>query len=107
MYSLRTSFWVVPRSFSLGHPLLLADELIEQQQTGGGRVDGHGGGDLIEGDALEGGAHVIDRVDGDAGAPDLAEAAGVIGVEAQLRGQVEGHREPCGALGEQVAVALV
>ena len=32
MYSLRMSFWVVPRSCSARHALLLADELVEQQQ---------------------------------------------------------------------------
>ena len=34
MYSLRTSFWVVPRELLGGHVLLLADELVEEQQHG-------------------------------------------------------------------------
>ena len=75
------------------HALLLADELVEQQQAGGGRVDRHRRRDLVERDAVEGGAHVVDRVDRDAGAADLAEAAWVVGVEAELGRQVERHRE--------------
>jgi hypothetical protein len=38
---------------------------------------------------------------------DLAQAARVVGVEAELGGQVEGHRESGRPLLEQVAVALV
>ena len=87
--------------------LLLADELVEQQQAGGGGVDGHRGGDLIEGDPVEGGAHVVDRVDRHPGAADLAEAARVVRVQAELGGQVEGHRQPRRALRDQVPVALV
>ena len=32
MYSLRMSFWVVPRSVLGGHALLLAHQLVEQEQ---------------------------------------------------------------------------
>ena len=90
-----------------GHALLLADELVQQQQACRGGVDGHRGGHLIQGDAVEGAAHVVDRVDRHAGAADLAETARVVGVQTQLCRQVEGHRQPRRALGEQVAVALV
>ena len=107
MYSLRMSFWAVPRSFSGVDALLLADELVEQQQHRRGRVDRHRGRDLVERDAVERGPHVVERVDRDAGAPDLAEAARVVGVEAELGRQVEGHREALGAVREQVLVALV
>jgi hypothetical protein len=41
------------------------------------------------------------------GAPDLAQAHRVVGVQAELRRQVEGHREARRAVGEQVLVALV
>ena len=34
MYSLSTSFWIVPVSAVGGDALLLADELVEQQQQG-------------------------------------------------------------------------
>ena len=50
------------------HALLLADQLVEQQQHGGGRVDRHRRGDLGERDAVEHPPHVVDRVDGHAGA---------------------------------------
>ena len=96
-----------PAQLLAGHALLLADELVQQQQAGGGRVDRHRRGDLIERDAVEGRAHVVDRVDRHARAPDLAEAARVVRVQAELRRQVERHREPGRALREQVAVALV
>ena len=75
MYSLRMSFWVVPRRLVDSHALLLADELVEQQQARGRRVDRHRGGHLVERDAVEHAAHVVDRVDGHAGAADLALAA--------------------------------
>ena len=107
MYSLSTSFCVVPRSCSLGDALLLAHELVEQQQHRGGRVDRHRRGDLVERDPVERRAHVVDRVDGHARAPDLAQAARVVGVQAELGRQVEGHRQARRAVREQVAVALV
>ena len=107
MYSLRMSFWVVPRSCSAGHALLLADELVEEQQHARRRVDRHRGRDLVERDPVERRAHVVDRVDRDAGAADLAEAARVVGVQAELGRQVERHRQPGRAVLEQVAVALV
>ena len=107
MYSLSTSFCVVPRSCMLRHALLLADELVQQQQAGGRRVDRHRGRDLIERDPVERRAHVVDRVDRHARAPDLAERELIVGVEAELGRQIERHRQPGRALGEQVAVALV
>jgi hypothetical protein len=50
-----------------GHALLLADELVEQQQHSRRRVDRHRGRDLVERDAVEDAPHVVDRVDRDAG----------------------------------------
>ena len=107
MYSLRMSFWVVPRSCSRLHALLLADQLVEQQQHRGGRVDRHRRRDLVERDAVEHPPHVVDRVDGDAGAADLALAERVVGVAAELGGQVEGHRQAGRAVVDQVVEALV
>ena len=88
-------------------PLLLPDELVEEQQAGRRGVDGHGGGDLVEGDALEQPPHVGQRVDRH---PDLADLAGghrVVGVVAHLGGQVEGDAEAGLAVVEQVAEAGV
>ena len=89
------------------HALLLGDQLVEQQEHAGGGVDRHRGRDLAERDAVERGPHVVDRVDRDAGAADLAQAARVVGVEAELGRQVERHAEAGAAVVEQVAVARV
>ena len=72
-----------------GHVLLLTDELVEQQQRRGRRVDRHRGRDLVERDAVEHPPHVLDRVDGDAGAADLAHAERIVRVATELGGQVE------------------
>ena len=97
----------MPRSLLGRHALLLADQLVHQQQARRGRVDRHRRRDLVQRDLVERRAHVVDRVDRDAGAADLAEAARVVAVEPELGRQVEGHRQAGPALGEQVAVALV
>ena len=89
------------------HALLLADQLVEQQQDRRRRVDRHRGRDLVERDLVEADPHVLDRVDRDAGAAHLAQAERVVGVAAELGRQVEGHREPGRAVLDQVAVALV
>jgi len=89
------------------HPLFLADQLVEQQQDRGGRIDRHRGGNAVERDLVEADPHVLDRVDRHPGPPHLAEAERVIGVAAELGRQVEGHREPGRAVLDQVAVALV
>ena len=88
-------------------PLLLANQLVEQQQHRRGSVDRHRGRDLIEGDPVEGRAHVLDRVDRDARPSDLAERARVVRVQPQLRRQVECHAEAGRSVFQQVAVALV
>ena len=51
--------------------------------------------------------HVLDRVDRDAGAADLAGGHGVVGVVAELRRQVEGDREAGLPVAEQGAEPLV
>ena len=55
------------------HALLLGDELVEQEEERGRRVDRHRGRDLAERDRVEEDPHVGERVDRDARAPDLAE----------------------------------
>ena len=84
--------------------LLLGHQLVEQQQHRGRRVDGHRGGDLVQRDAREQPPHVLQRVDRH---PDLADLAGGsrrIGVIAHLGGQVEGHRQSGGAVGDQLQI---
>ena len=90
------------------HALLLADQLVEQQQDRRRRVDRHRGRDLVERDLVEGGAHVLERVEiATPGAADLAQAQRVVGVAPELRREVERHRQPGRAVLEQVAVAAV
>ena len=101
------SFCTVPPSVAPRHPLLLGDDQVEGEEDGGGGVDGHRGGDPVERNLVEQAAHVGDGVDGDADPADLAAGHRVVGVEADLGGQVEGHGEAGGALLEQVAVAAV
>ena len=88
-------------------PLLLPDQLVEEQQHGRRGVDGHRGRDLVEGDALEQPAHVGQGIDGHPDLADLARGHRVVGVVAHLGGQVEGDAEPGLAVLEQVAEAGV
>ena len=101
------SFWTVPRSASAGVALLLGDELVQEQEQRRGRVDRHRGRDLGERDPGEEELHVVERVDRDAGAPHLADGGRVVGVEPELRRQVERDREARLAALEQVAEARV
>ncbi len=80
---------------------------VEREQDAGGGVDGHGGGDGVELDAGEEALHVFDGVDGDADLADFAEGHGVVGVVADLGGEIEGDREAGGAVGEEEFVAAV
>ena len=93
MYSLRMSFWIVPDSRSGATPCSLGHQLVEQQQQRAGRVDGHRRRDVAERDPRHQQPHVLDRVDRHTGATDLAACQRVVGVEAELGGQVEGHRQ--------------
>ena len=63
--------------------LLLRDELVEQEQQRGRRVDRHRRRDVAERDAVEQQLHVRDRVDRDTRAADLALGAGVVRVVAR------------------------
>ena len=95
------SFCTVPASRVGRHALLLGDQLVEQQQDGGGGVDRHRGGHLVERDPVEQGPHVVEAVDGHPHLRHLAERHRVVGVVAHLGGEVEGHREPGLPGGEQ------
>ena len=107
MYSLRMSFWIVPRSSRALDALLLGDADVEGEQHRRRAVDRHRGRDLAQRDPVEERLGVGERVDRDALAPDLAERARVVGVVAHQRRHVEGGREAGLAVVEQVAEALV
>ena len=107
MYSLRMSVWTVPRSSVARDALLVADADVEREQHRRRRVDRHRRRDLAERDAGEQRLHVLERVDRDALAADLAERARVVRVVAHQRRHVERGREPGLAVLEQVAEALV
>ena len=92
--------------FEIGS-LLPGHSDVERQENRRGGVDGHRSGDLRERDAFEQRSHIFERADGHADFAHLAARAGMVGIEAHLRGQIERHREAGLALRQQVAVALV
>ena len=106
-YSLRMSFWTVPRSLRSLDALLLGHRDVHRQQDARRRVDRHRGGDLVQRDLPEQRLHVVQRRDRHAHLADFAVRHGVVGVVADLRRQVERHRKPGLALLQQVSVALV
>ena len=83
------------------------DGHVEREQNAGRGVDGHGGGDAVERDAVKEALHVLDGVDGDADFADFAEGHGRVGVVADLGGQVEGDGEAGGSLVEEEFVTAV
>ena len=107
MYSFRISFWTVPESLREVRALLLRHREIQRQQNGRGGVDGHGSGHPLERNAREKGFHVLQRINRHADAAHLTARQGMIGIETDLGGQIEGHGQPCLALGEQVTETRV
>ena len=83
------------------------DRHVQREQDGRGGVDGHGGGDALEGDAVEKRLHVLQAVDGDAHPAHFAPGKGVVRVVADLGGQVEGHGEAGGSLAQEIPVSPV
>ena len=80
---------------------------IERQQNRRGRIDGHRSGNLGQVDAIEQALHVFDRIDGHADFADFADGQRMIGIQADLGGQIEGNRKARGAIRQQIFVALV
>ena len=107
MYSLSTSFCTVPESLRMSAPWRRATADIERQQNRGRGVDGHRGGNLGQFDAVEKALHVFDGIDGHADFSDFPDGQRMVGIQADLRGQIEGDGEPGGAVGQQIFVALV
>ena len=60
-----------------------------------------------ERDAIEQALHVGERRNGHADPAHFAGRQGMVGIQPHLRRQVESHREPGGALGQQIPIAAV
>ena len=86
------------------HPLLLGGDDVEREDRQHRAVHRHRDAHPVERDAVEELAHVVDRVDRDAGHADVAADAHVVAVVAAVGGQVEGDRQALLAGGEIAAV---
>jgi hypothetical protein len=89
------------------HPLLLGRHDVESEHGQHGAVHRHRHRHLVERDAVEELAHVVDRVDGDTRHADVAADAGVVGVVAAVGGQVERDRQALLPGGEVAPVERV
>jgi hypothetical protein len=87
--------------------LLLRDELVEQEQQRGRRVDRHRRRDLAERDASKRSSMSAIESIATPVRPDLSLRARVVGVVPELRRQVERDAQPGLPALEQVAEALV
>ena len=70
-------------------------------------IDGHAGGDPVQRDAVEQSLHIGQRADRDADLAHLAFGEGMVGVIAELRGQIKGNRQAGLPLGHQVLETVV
>ena len=98
------SFWMVPESCAGLTPCSSAAAMYERHHRQHGAVHGHADAHLVERDAVEERARVVDRVDRDAGHAHVAAHPWVVGVVAAVRGQVEGDAEALLARREVAAV---
>jgi hypothetical protein len=90
-----------------GNALPLRRRHVEAEQQRRWSIDRHGRRDLVERDAAEQVFHVGERRDRDAALPHLAFGAGMIGVVAHQRREVERDRQPGLAVLEQELVPLI
>ena len=80
---------------------------VEAQKNRGGGVYGHGGTDLVQGNTLQQGFHVLQATNGHPTFPTSPWAKGWSESYPIWVGQVEGHRQPGLALLQQVAKTLI
>ena len=78
--------------------LLFGDRDVEREEDRGGGIDGHRGGDGFERDAVEERLHVFEGINGYADFADFSEGESVIGIHADLRGEIESYGEAFYAL---------
>ena len=73
--------------------LLLRRDDVERHHRQDGAVHGHRHAHVVERDAGEQGAHVVDRVDRDARHADIARNARMVGIVAAVGREIEGDRQ--------------
>ena len=95
------------RQLLAGHALLLGGDDVEGQHRQHGAVHGHRDAHAVQRDPVEQLPHVVDRVDRDAGHPDVARHPRVIAVVAAVGRQVEGDRQALLPGGEVAPVERV
>ncbi len=81
------------RQLRLRHALFLGRDDVEREHRQHRAVHGHRHAHLVERDAGEQRAHVVDRIDRDARHADIAGHARMIAVVAAMGGEIEGDRE--------------
>ena len=89
MYSLRMSFWIVPLSLSRAIPRSSATTMYIASSVAAVALIVIDVDTVSSGMLVEQHVHVLDRIDRHAHAPDFAERARRVGVDAHLRRQVE------------------
>ena len=98
---------MVPGELVQGDAPFFGHGQVHGQNDGRRGVDGHGNRHLVQRDFGEQELHVGQGVDGHADLAHLAFAQGVVRIQADLGGQVEGHAQAGLPLLQQVAVAAV
>ena len=81
------------RQLRVRHALFFGRDDVERQHRQHRAVHGHRHAHLVERDAGEQRAHVVDRIDGDARHADVAGHARMIAVVAAVGGEIEGDGE--------------
>src|ERR1700693_4145290 len=87
--------------------LFFRDRKIHGPDYGGGRIDGHGRGDVGQGNFVEEHFHVSEGTDGHATFADFAFGEGVVGVVTHECGEIEGGGEAGLALREKITETRV
>ena len=93
--------------FFRAHALTSSGGNVETKQRRGGCVDGHGGADLVQGNAVKQGFHVLQAANRYAYLAYFPLGLGVVGIIANLSWQVKSHRKPGLPLLQQVSKAAV
>ena len=93
--------------FIEGDILPFRQHQIHGHEDGGRGIDGHGGADLVQGNALKQGFHIPQGVDGHPNFADFPPGQVVVRVKPDLGGQVKGHGQPGLAGVQQIMIPLI